>query len=63
MDILIDSGSLLFLATLVLVFVTAYYALQIRRTVEEMRKAAEAQFLPHLKMAFNDLPNSAKIYV
>jgi len=47
----------------VVVFVTAYYTLQTRRAVEEMRKAVEVQFLPHLKMSFSDLPNSAKIHI
>jgi len=36
-------------AALLLVFVTAYYACQTKRTVEMMRESTEAQFLPHLR--------------
>ena len=42
---------LLFAATLLLVIVTAYYAVQTRKTVNEMKKATEAGFLPSLKVA------------
>jgi len=42
---------LLFAATLLLVIVTAYYAVQTRKTVNEMKKATEAEFLPSLKIA------------
>lgn len=45
----------LFAATLLLVIVTAYYAIQTRKTVDEMRKATEAQFLPSLKVALGDI--------
>lgn len=51
MSVLTDSAFWLFAATLGLVVVTAYYAIQTRRTVIEMRKATEAQFLPALKIS------------
>jgi len=49
-----DFGSpefLLFSATLLLVIVTAYYAIQTSKTVNEMKKATEAEFLPSLRLA------------
>jgi len=47
----IDPQLLLAGATLLLVFVTAYYAYQTRRTVEMMKESTEAQFLPHLRLS------------
>jgi hypothetical protein len=38
-------------ATFLLVCVTAYYAIQTGKTVKEMKKAREAEFLPHLKLS------------
>lgn len=42
---------LVFLATISLVIVTAYYAWHTRQTVQQMKKATEASFLPHLKLS------------
>lgn len=38
-------------ATILLVAVTGYYAIQTRRTVQQMKKSTEAEFLPHLRMS------------
>ncbi|GEM_PF-3115470 len=51
MDTCSDYEFWLVFATVLLVAVTGYYAVQTRRTVEQMRKSAEAEFLPHLRMS------------
>ena len=46
-DLLVGYSTIgLFIVTTVLVLVTAYYAIQTRNTVKEMKRATEIQFLP-----------------
>jgi hypothetical protein len=52
-----DTNTYLFwttVTTVILVFITAYYAYQARITVKEMEKSRKAQFLPYLKIKVTD---------